>query len=450
MMSAEHAPHSGSRTAASTESPLRRIEHVVVLGANGTMGYGSGALFTSAVPKVTFLARTREKADQGLAAAIKAVRSPTVGDRVTTGSYDDLERTVASADLVFEAVTEQLDLKREFFARIDRARKSDAIVATVTSGLSINQLAESCSESFKRNFLGLHLFNPPNVIVGTELIAGKATDPKIVDFVEEFCLKKLGRVMIRTQDTPGFAGNRVGFKVLNEVAQLAEEYGPLLMDRLVGPYTGRAMPPLATVDLVGWDIHRAIVDNIYANAKDEVHATLKLPSYMEKLIGSGTLGNKSGRGFFKTEGKKLFVLRPKQGDYIPASDVKLPALGFLDEICELHRIGRYDEAMAAFLAAPGDEAALARKVVAGYISYAFHRVGEVTDTITGIDLIMGFGFNWAPPSVLVDTFGIKPTLSMIEKAGLPVPKVLADAARGSAKKLFTHPTANIGKYFVAG
>jgi 3-hydroxyacyl-CoA dehydrogenase len=450
MMSAAHAPHSGSRTTPSTGTPVRRIEHVVVLGANGTMGYGSGALFTSAVPKVTFLARTREKADQGLAAAIKAVRSPTVGERVTTGSYDDLERAVASADLVFEAVTEQFDLKQEFFARIDHARRPEAIVATVTSGLSINQLADGCSEGFKRNFLGLHLFNPPNVIVGTELIAGKTTDPRIVDFVEEFCVKKLGRVMIRTADTPGFAGNRIGFKVLNEVAQLAEEHGPLLMDRIVGPYTARAMAPLATVDLVGWDIHRAIVDNIHANTKDEVHATLKLPEYMAKLIASGTLGNKSGRGFFKTEGKKLFVLRPKQGDYVPASDVKLPNLAFIDEICELHRIGRYEEAMAAFLAAPGDEAALARKVIAGYISYAFHRVGEATESITGIDLIMGFGFNWAPPGVLVDTFGIKPTISMIEKAGLPVPKPLSEAARGAPRKFFTHPTANIGKYFVAG
>ncbi len=450
MMSAAHAPRSDSRSTAPTGTPVRRIEHVVVLGANGTMGYGSGALFTSAVPKVTFLARTREKADQGLAAAIKAVRSPTVGERVTTGSYDDLERAIADADLVFEAVTEQLDLKREFFARIDRARRSDAIVATVTSGLSINQLAEGCSESFKKHFLGLHLFNPPNVIVGTELIAGAKTDPKLVDFVENFCVKKLGRVMIRTADTPGFAGNRVGFKVLNEAAQLAEEHGPLLIDRLVGPYTGRAMPPLATVDLVGWDIHRAIVDNIYANAKDEVHATLKLPAYMEKLIASGTLGNKSGRGFFKTEGKKLFVLRPKQGDYVPASDVKLPNLSFIDEISELHRIGRYEEAMAAFLAAPGDEAALARKVVAGYLSYAFHRVGEVTDTITGIDLIMGFGFNWAPPSVLVDTVGIKQALALIEQAGLPVPKALVEASRGPIRKLFTHPTANVGKYFVAG
>ncbi len=222
----------------------RRIDHVVVLGANGTMGYGSGALFTAAVPKVTFLARTREKAEQGLAAAIKQVRSPTVADRVELGSYDaDLERAVASADLVFEAVTEQLPLKQSFFERVDAARRPDAIVATVTSGLSINRLAEGRSEAFRRHFMGLHFFNPPNVIVGTELVACADTDPALVDYVEAFATLALGRVIVRTADTPGFAGNRVGFKVLNEAAQLAEEHGPLLVDRLVGPYTGRALPP---------------------------------------------------------------------------------------------------------------------------------------------------------------------------------------------------------------
>ncbi|HMJ13585.1 MAG TPA: 3-hydroxyacyl-CoA dehydrogenase NAD-binding domain-containing protein, partial [Polyangiaceae bacterium] len=141
-----------------TASSNRRIEHVVVLGANGTMGYGSGALFTTAVPRVTFLARTKEKADQGLASAIKMVRSPTVADRVQTGSYDDLERVLADADLIFEAVTEDLALKREYFERIDRARRPDSIVATVTSGLSIDLLAEGRSESFKRHFMGLHFF----------------------------------------------------------------------------------------------------------------------------------------------------------------------------------------------------------------------------------------------------------------------------------------------------
>ncbi|MFW6086573.1 MAG: 3-hydroxyacyl-CoA dehydrogenase NAD-binding domain-containing protein, partial [Myxococcota bacterium] len=98
----------------------RRIEHVVVLGANGTMGYGSAALFTSAVPKVTFLARTREKAQKGLEGAKKLVRSPTVADRAEVGSYDeDLDAAVDKADLIFEAVTEQLDLKRQYFERID-------------------------------------------------------------------------------------------------------------------------------------------------------------------------------------------------------------------------------------------------------------------------------------------------------------------------------------------
>lgn len=446
------APRSSRSRGPSAE---RSIGHVVVLGANGTMGYGSGAVFTAAIPRVTFLARTREKAEQGLAAAIKLVRSPTVADRVQTGSYDDLEPAVGSADLVFEAVTEQLDLKRAFFERVDRARRPDAIVATVTSGLSINQLAAGRSESFRRHFLGLHLFNPPNVVVGTELVVGRDTDPAVADFVERFATRRLGRVIVRTADTPGFAGNRVGFKVLNEVAQLAGEHGPLLMDRLVGPYTGRAMGPLATVDLVGWDIHRAIVDNTYAHVDDEARATLKLPGYMGRLIAGGTLGDKSGRGFFRQEtagGKQqLLCLDPRSGDYVRASDVKLPDLRFVDEVCLLHRYGRYREAMQAFVAAPGDEAALARKVIAGYVSYAFHRAGEVTDGIDGIDRIMGFGFNWAPPSLLVDTIGLGTTVAMIEQAGLPVPRPLAGAAaRGESRRFFVHPTVNPGKFFVAG
>ena len=202
----------------------RKIERVVVLGANGTMGYGSAALFTQAVPEVTFLARTQEKAEEGLAAAIKQVRSPTVASRAKTGSYDkDLAAAVAGADLIFEALTEDMAIKKDIFDKIEAARSDDSIVATVTSGLSINSLCEGRSESFRKNFLGLHFFNPPNVIVGTELIAGKDTDPALVDFIDAFSQLRLGREMVRTHDTPAFAGNRVGFKVMNECAQLAGE-----------------------------------------------------------------------------------------------------------------------------------------------------------------------------------------------------------------------------------
>jgi 3-hydroxyacyl-CoA dehydrogenase len=424
----------------------RKLERVVVLGANGTMGYGSAALFTQAVPHVTFLARTKAKAEEGLAAAIKQVRSPTVASRAKTGDYaNDLAAAVAGADLIFEALTEDLALKQEMFAKVDAARRDDAIVATVTSGLSINQLAEGRSASFRRHFLGLHFFNPPNVIVGTELVAGRETAKEVVDFVDAYASVRLGREIIRTQDTPAFAGNRVGFKVLNEAAQLAEELGPLLVDKLVGPYTGRALTPLATIDLVGWDIHRAIVDNVYANTNDEAHATLALPAYMAQRMEQGTLGDKSGRGFFKKEGKARLVLDPKTGAYRPESDIALPELGYVAEVARLHREARYEEAMQAFVAAKGELAAIAKRVVAGYLSYAFHRVGEVTDTIDGIDRIMGTGFNWAPPSVLVDALTPAGAIALIEGAGLPVPAAL----RSAKSPLFRHATINAGRFFVA-
>jgi len=429
----------------------RKLSRVVVLGANGTMGYGSAALFTQAVPEVVFLARTRAKAEEGLAAAIGQVRSPTVASRASVGDYEsDLEAAVAGADLVFEALTEDFAIKKAMFDRVEAARRDDALVATVTSGISINALCEGRGESFRRNFLGLHFFNPPNVIVGTELIAGRDTDPEGVDFVEAFARTRLGREIVRTHDTPAFAGNRVGFKVLNEAAQLAEQIGPQRVDRLVGPYTGRAMTPLATIDLVGWDIHRAIVDNVYENTDDEAHATLKLPGYMAKLMEKGVLGNKSGAGFFKKEKKQRLVLDPLTGDYEPEATSSLPELSYIDEVTSLYRQGRYQEGFHAFLAAEGDEAALARRVVAGYVSYAFERVGEVTDDISGIDRIMGAGFNWAPPSVLVDTMGPAAAVRMIEEAGLVVPKALVEAARaGRSEPFFRHPNMNTGKFFVA-
>jgi 3-hydroxyacyl-CoA dehydrogenase len=429
----------------------RKLERVVVLGANGTMGYGSAALFTQAVPEVIFLARTKAKAEEGLGEAIRQVRSPTVASRARVGDYDhDLGSAVAGADLIFEALTEDLPVKKAMFDRVEEARRDDSIVATVTSGLSINELCKNRGMSFRKNFLGLHFFNPPNVIVGTELIAGRDTDPGVTDFVEAFARARLGREIVRTHDTPAFAGNRVGFKVLNEAAQLAEQIGPLLVDRIVGPYTGRALTPLATIDLVGWDIHRAIVDNVYENTQDEAHETLKLPAYMDKLMEKGVLGNKTGRGFFWKEGKVRHVLEPVSGNYRPESEIKLPSLSYIDDVAALYSQARYAEGIQVFLEAEGDEAALARKVIAGYLSYAFLRVGEVTDSISGIDRIMGAGFNWAPPSVLVDTMGAASAVRLIEEAGLAVPKALENAARtGEPKRFFSDRQVNTGKFFVA-
>ncbi|MBX3184261.1 MAG: 3-hydroxyacyl-CoA dehydrogenase family protein [Polyangiaceae bacterium] len=430
-----------------SEVSERQVEHVVVLGASGTMGYGSGALFAQAAPRVTFLARTKEKAEAGLAAAIRQVNSPAIAERITTASYEELPRALGDADLIFEALSEDLELKREFFERVDAARRPDSIVATVTSGLSINRLAEGRSEAFRRHFLGLHLFNPPHVIVGTELICGAETDPGLARFVQRYAEQRLGRRVILAEDTPGFAGNRVGFRVMNEVAQLAEEYGPALMDQLIGPYTGRALAPLATIDWVGWDVHRAIVNNIYQLTNDEAHERLALPPRMAALIERGTLGNKGGGGFFRrTKDKEKLVIDLETGEYHPLASVKLPDLSFIDEQIALIRAGRHQEALAVFAKAPGELARLARRVIAGYIGYAFSRVGDCAPRIEDIDLIMGTGFNWAPPSALVDLLGLEVTKELLAEAGVPLPPLLASAEPG--RRLFSHVDLDLARFFV--
>jgi hypothetical protein len=113
----------------------------------------------------------------------------------------------------------------------------------------------------------------------------------------------------------------------------------------------------------------------------------------------------------------------------------------------LHRIGRYREAMALLLEARGKEADLLRTVILGYVSYGLNRVGEVVREARDVDRIMGFGFNWAPPTVLVDLFGARHTITALERAKLPVPEVLARHA-GSSERLFREPNVDVGRFFV--
>jgi 3-hydroxyacyl-CoA dehydrogenase len=432
------------------------IKDVVVLGANGTMGAGSGEVFAAGGCDVVFLARSVEKAHEGLVTAQNMAKSARIADRIAVGTYDqDLEEAVAKADLIFEALAEDIELKKQFFARVDKCRRPDSIVATVSSGLSIAEMAHGRSTTFRTSFLGIHLFNPPHVIVGTEVIPHADTNPALVPEIVRLLETRFGRVAIVTADKPAFCGNRIGFKVLNEVAILAEQHGVTFIDYLIGPYTGRAMSPLATIDLVGWDVHKAIVDNVHVHTTDEAHAMFKLPTYMDKLIDHGHLGNKTPAlgGFYRRvkEGKQTITLAldPRTGAYKDTREDGVRPLPFVEKIRQLHRVGKYAEAMREFVTAEGAEADLARKVIFGYVSYGLNRVGdtEVVRQPRDVDRIMGFGFNWAPPTVLVDVIGLKESVRAIERCGLPVPKVLEHTQTG--ERLFREPNVNIGRFFAA-
>jgi 3-hydroxyacyl-CoA dehydrogenase len=420
------------------------------------MGSGSAEVFAAGGCDVTLLARTEEKAREALVGAQNLAKSIRIGDRFKIGTYDDdLPASVGAADLIFEALAEELPLKKKFFAQVDKHRKPDSIVATVSSGLSIAEMARDCSESFRKNFLGIHLFNPPNVIVGTEVIPHAETDPRLVEEMTRLLEQRFGRQAILTDDKPAFAGNRIGFKVLNEIAILAGEHGVAYMDYVIGPYTGRAMPPLATVDLVGWDVHKAIIDNIYEHTKDEAHALFAMPDYMRSLFEKGHLGNKTPDkgGFFRRvkDGKQTttLVLDVQSGQYEDSRDRPVTPVPFIEEMKSLNRVGRYRQAFEIFVHAKGPEGELARRVILGYVGYALNRVGEteVVRNPRDVDRIMGFGFNWAPPTVLVDLMGVPTTIRLLEGLGLPVPPVLAQAAQRPNERLFREPNVDRGRFF---
>jgi 3-hydroxyacyl-CoA dehydrogenase len=421
---------------------------VVILGANGAMGASAGAVFAGAGWEVVKLARDIGKAQAALVSAQNAARAEAVADRVKLGTYDDdFERTVADADFIFESLAEDIALKKTFFERVDKCRRPDLIVASGSSGLSIAEMARGRSDSFRKHFLGVHLFNPPQVIVGTEVIPQVDTDPAITKSVCEMLVHAIGRKVIVTKDRPAFVGNRVGFKVLNECAQLSEEHGVAFIDYVVGPHTGRAMAPLATVDLVGWDVHKAIIDNVYAKTEDEAHASFRMPSFMEAGVREGRLGDKTPKlgGFYRKDGKAVEALDPKSGAYKPMQ--KPAPIAFVEKMKQANREGRYSEAFAIFAEARGAESDLMRRVILGYVSYALNRVGEVAASAADVDTIMSYGFNWAPPTAIVDLLGAKNTVTMLQKLKLKVPATVEQAASRDAK-MFAGGVLEYGRTFV--
>lgn len=415
---------------------MREIKTVTVLGANGTMGAGSaGVIAAFGHAKVYMLARDLDKAKEGIEKAVASVKTDTIRERMIPGTYDqDLEKAVSESDWVFELVAETYAVKEPINQRIAKARKPGTIVSTVSSGLSIARLASAFDEDGKKHYFGTHFFNPPYKMILCELVSHPEADKKVLKDLGKYLEEKLVRAVVYTNDTPAFAGNRIGFQLINEVAQKAEEYadkgGIALLDTIMGGYTGRAMPPLATANFVGLDVHKAIVDNIYENTSDAAHESFKMPSYFQKLIDEGHLGAKTKQGLFKSEktedGKKqLYVYNIQSGGYDPYPKFDIP---FISQATDAIRSSDYKGAMEVVKQAKGLEADLARYFIARYVSYSLSIVGEVVDTKEMADMAMGFGFNWAPASAFVDFLGgTKEAIQLIEQAKLPVPEALAKA-----------------------
>ena len=410
---------------------MRNIRKVTILGANGNVGAQCAGIIAGFGEAVVYmLARNIDKAELGIEKAMNSIRSDSIREQLIPGTYDqDMKRAVQDSDWVLELVAEDYEIKCSLLSIVDTYLKPGTIVSSGTSGLSISMLSNALKPEVRPFFFGTHFFNPPYKLLLCEFIKTSQSDPLVSEMFSAYLKNKLRRQVVSVSDSPAFAGNRIGFLILNLAAQLAEQHkdrgGIPFVDEILGGFTGRALPPLKTIDLVGLDIHKAIVDNIYANTDNKERDMFRLPDYMQHLINLGRNGRKTQQGLYeylpgsKGERRCYDIVT---GQYITVSKVKIE---FTQRANELIAVSDYRGALNVVLKEKSVEGRICRYIIAQYISYSFSLVGSVVPDKESIDKVMGFGFNWTPPSAWIDLFGgEREIIQFFEEAEVPLPRIL--------------------------
>jgi 3-hydroxybutyryl-CoA dehydrogenase len=202
---------------------------------------------------------------------------------------------LADCDLVIEAALEELELKRELFAELDRVTRPDAILATNTSALSVSDIAEATKH--RERVVGMHFFNPAPVLPLVEIVRGRESSDEAVDAAYAWA-EQAGKRPVRCNDTPGFIVNRILIPLLNDCVRVLDEAGvaPEEMDKAMTNGAGWPMGPCALIDLIGVDVHVHASEALHGKLGDERMAA---PERLVRMQQDGSLGRKAGRGFYE-------------------------------------------------------------------------------------------------------------------------------------------------------
>ena len=280
---------------------VRTIESVGVIGS-GTMATGIVEVFAKAGYAVTFVARGQDKVDGVLSAIAKSQAKMIERGRLTQEEADAIngrimgatERTVlGDVDIVVEAIAEDLAIKQELFRDLDQICKPGAILATTTSSLPIIDCAKVTSRP--GDVIGMHFFNPAQVMKLVEVVHTVATEPDVVATVQNLCAS-VGKVAVTCGDRSGFIVNALLFPYLNDAIKMLEANYASADDIDTAMKTGCGLPmgPFELLDIVGLDVSLAIQKELYLEFREPGYAPAPL---LEHLVTAGYLGRKTGRGF---------------------------------------------------------------------------------------------------------------------------------------------------------
>jgi 3-hydroxyacyl-CoA dehydrogenase len=438
----------------------RRIEKAVVLGA-GTMGARIAAHFANAglpcilldivppnLPPDTPAAERNKIVRAGLEAAKKAKPAAfftaDLADKITIGNFEDDLARCAEADWIIEVVAENLEIKKKLLARVAQFRKPGAIVTTNTSGLPVHLIAEEMSEEFQQHWAGTHFFNPPRYMKLVEVIPGPKTSSEVIETLNEFCDRRLGKGVVVAKDTPNFIANRIGtFSMLN-VLRLMGTMGMTVeeVDACTGPAAGwPKSATFRTADLVGLDVLVHVVKNIYETApNDESREMYKVPAMVEEMVKRGWLGDKTGQGFYKKvkgEGEKeILTLDVNTMEYRARQKAKFASLEMGKAIEDTRE--RLRALVGPLLEGQkGDKAQqFLWASIAGMCLYAARRVPEISDSVADVDRAMRWGFAWElGPFEIMDAIGVKAFADQVKKEGHALPPII-EKVLGSGRKGF--------------
>jgi 3-hydroxybutyryl-CoA dehydrogenase len=282
---------------------VTEIRNVGVVGL-GTMGAGIAQLSVQAGFETIGREVSAELGERGRVTIERYLARGVEKGRVSEGERDTaLARLtltteladLADCDLVIEAVLEELDLKREVFAELDRIARPDAVLATNTSALSVSEIAEATARP--ERVVGMHFFNPAPVLPLVEIVRASKSSDEAVDAAYTWA-ERAGKQPVRCNDTPGFIVNRILIPLLNDCVRVLDEADarPDEMDKAMTNGAGWPMGPCALIDLIGVDVH--------VHASDALHGKLGEPRMAppERLVQmqqEGKLGRKSGEGFYR-------------------------------------------------------------------------------------------------------------------------------------------------------
>lgn len=423
----------------------RRINKVAVIGS-GIMGSGIACHFANIGVEVLLLdivPRELNEAEKkkGLTLEDKQVRNRIVNNdlqkaiksnpaplyhkdfakRISTGNLEDDISKVKTADWIIEVVVERLDIKKQVFENLAKHRKEGTLITTNTSGIPIHLMSEGHSEDFQKHFCGTHFFNPPRYLKLFEIIPGPKTAPEVLEFLNEYGEKFLGKTSVVAKDTPAFIGNRIGIFGIQSLFHQVKEMGLTVeeVDKLTGPVIGRPKSAtFRTVDVVGLDTLVHVANGIYQNVpNDEEHETFKLPKFIDTMMENKWLGSKSGQGFYKKikDEKGNSEILALDLDSMEYRKSKKASFGTLEKTKSVDVVAdRFP------ILINGDDKAgeFYRKNFGAMFAYVSKRIPEITDELYKIDDAMKAGFGWENgPFEIWDAVGVKKGIELIKDLG---------------------------------